>query len=510
MSEEPEGAEVTRLRRECDLYLRLLRLGAQNELEPFLREALGLIVDVVGAHQGYLELHQDDDVPEKPRWWIAHGFTADEIEVVRSAISGGIVAEALATGRTIMTPSALLDPRFRDRGSVRYGKIEAVLCAPVGEDPPIGVLYLQRRAEPGPFAEEDRAKVEIFAHHLAPFADRLLARQRTDAGADPTWQHRETLRLDSVIGRSPALAALFRDVAMVAPLEVSVLLTGESGTGKSQIAHVIHDNGPRRSRPLVELNCATIPESLLESELFGALPGAHSTATRRIEGKVAAAEGGTLLLDEVGELSFSAQAKLLQLLQSKSYYPLGSAKPVQANVRLIAATNADLQAAVRDRRFREDLFYRLQVLPVRVPTLAERREDIAPLAEHFCAAACERHHLSGIALARDAVRALQAAEWPGNIRQLAHAVEAGVIRAAGACATRVLRTHIFPEPGSAREEEREGLSFQESTRRFQARLLRETIEETGWNVVETARRLELARSHVYNLIRAFGIERERS
>jgi Nif-specific regulatory protein len=256
------------------------------------------------------------------------------------------------------------------------------------------------------------------------------------------------------------------------------------------------------------LNCAALPENLVESELFGALPGAHSTATRRIEGKVAAAERGTLLLDEIGELALQAQGKLLQLLQSKEYYPLAANKAVHADVRLIAASNTDLQRAVAERRFREDLFYRLQVLPVRVPTLAERCEDIPELAAYFCRSACERHGLPLLELSRNAERALQSAEWPGNVRQLAHAVEAAAIRAAGEGVTRIERAHLFPEAAAQPADASAPLTFQEATRRFQERLLRESLQATEWNVVETARRLDLARSHIYNLIRAFGLERQ--
>src|SRR5262249_16604371 len=241
--------------------------------------------------QGYLELDHGDDAGE-PRWSIAHGFTPEELAGVRAVISRGIIAEALATGKTIVTPSALLDPRFGERESVRLAQIEAVLCAPIGDDPPRGVLYLQNRAGPRFFSEDDRACAETFAPHLAPLVARVPARQRERAGAGRVAPLRDRLRLDGVIGRSPALAAALHQAALVAPLDVHVLLTGESGTGKSQLARLIHDNGPRAEHPFVELNCAAIPESLVESELFGALPGAHSTANRRVERKVAAAEGG--------------------------------------------------------------------------------------------------------------------------------------------------------------------------------------------------------------------------
>ncbi len=470
--------ELARVRRERELYRRLLDLGRKDEPEPFLREALGLVVEVTGARQGYLELH-DDDHTGTPRWALAHGFTAEQLAGVRAAISRGIIAEALATGKTIVTPSALLDERFRARESVRVGQIEAVLCAPIGDDPPRGVLYLQNRAGHGFFSEDDRAWAETFARHLAPLVDRVLARQRERAGMDATARVRATLRAPDVIGRGAALATALHHVALVAPLDVHVLLTGETGTGKSQLARVIHDNGPRATHPFVTLNCATLPETLIESELFGAL-----------------------------ELSHTAQAKLLHLLQAKEYYPLGGTKPLRANVRVIAATNTDLQQAVGERRFREDLFYRLQVLPIRVPSLAERREDIPLLAAFFCAQACQRHGLPRLELSPNALRAAESAAWPGNVRQLENAVEAAVIRAAGAHAEQVERAHLFPEE-AARPEAGAPVTFQEATRRFQERLLQDALEAEGWNVVDTARRLDLARSHVYNLIRAFGLERGR-
>lgn len=509
MSERSETTDSGRLKAEHDLYLHLLNLGRQKEILPLLREALALMVEVAHARQGYLELHDDVTPSDRPRWWIAHGFSAGEIEEVRKRISRGIIAEALATGQTIATPSALLDPRFSERDSVRLGQIETVLCAPIGEDFPRGVLYLQGSSRSGLFAEEERQRAETFAYHLVPLIDRLFDQQNAEEASDPTRELRETLRLESVVGRSEALASVLRQIALIAPLEISVLLSGESGTGKSQLARLIHDNGPRAGKPFVEVNCAALPEGLFESELFGFLEGSHSTATRRGYGKVAAAEHGTLFLDEISEIPMSAQPKLLQLLQSKQYYPLGAQHPTRADVRVIAATNTDLKEAVAQRRFREDLFFRLQVLPVRVPTLAERPEDIPGLADYFCKAACERYELPRITLSRNVMRAMQAAEWRGNVRQLANAIEAAAIRCAGEGSQQIETTHVFPESHEAPAAAPHDFTFQEATRQFQARLLRDTLAETGWNVVETARRLDLARSHVYNLIRAFGLERER-
>jgi Nif-specific regulatory protein len=507
VSDEAERAELEEVRLERDLYLRLLETGSQTQVEPFLEKALSLIVEVSGARQGFLELHDPEAGDDEPGWSIARGLSDAEVEGVRAHISRGIIAEALSSGRIVDTPSAMLDPRFGSRASVRAAHIEAVLCVPIGSDPPRGALYLQGRGERGPFSARDRARCEVFARHLAPLADNLLLRRRTEQAEDPTHELRSRLALDGVVGRSPALAAVLQEVALVAPLDVSVLLTGDSGTGKSQIARIIHDNGPRASHALVELNCAALPEALLESELFGALPGSHSTATRRIPGKLEAAEGGTLFLDEVGELAATAQSKLLQLLQSREYYPLGAAHPSRADVRVIAATNADLETAVAEGRFREDLFYRLQVLPVRVPTLRERRSDVPWLARHFAERACERHGLPRVELSSGALRAVEAAEWPGNVRQLEHAIEAAVIRATGQGGSQVDRRDVFPKAAAADPDAGEGASFQEATRDFQRELLSRTLEEHGWNVAAAARHLDLARSHVYNLIRAFGLER---
>ncbi|MCC6850236.1 MAG: sigma-54-dependent Fis family transcriptional regulator [Deltaproteobacteria bacterium] len=492
-----------RLRRERDLYLRLLELVRCRELEPLLREGLRLIVETVNVSRGYLELLDEGDDPGNPRWWMAHGLSPSEIAGVRSEISRGIIGETLARSEAVVTASAVDDPRFSGLQSVKRARIEAVLCAPIGSDPPRGVLYLQGRAAPGIFPDEDRALAETFCRHLAPFVDRLGRRHEPD---DRTEAVRARVRAPGVIGRSAALAQVLEQIALAAPLDVSVLLTGDTGTGKSQLARVLHDNGPRAAAPFVELNCAALPEQLLESELFGALPGAHSTAVKRIEGKVAAAQRGTLFLDEVGELPPGAQAKLLQLLQSRQYYPLGASRPVHADVRIVAATNADLLALAGERRFREDLLYRLQVLPIRVPSLAERRDDVQELAAYFCAAACKGHGLPAIGLSPAALRAVETAAWPGNVRQLASAVEAAAIRAVGEGAHEIEPRHIFPQ-----REVSAGTSgspsFQEQTRRFQERLLRDTLEATDWSIVDTARRLDLARSYVYKLINAFDLRR---
>ena len=496
----PHPAEGTASER--DFYRRLLDLGDKQELEPLLEDALALIVSVTNATMGYLELYDDhDEDPANPRFWKGYRLSDQEVASIRAQISRGIIGRAIGEGRTIETPSASLDERFADLRSVRQHDIQAVLCAPVGE-PPIGVIYLQGRTKPGMFSPVDRERAELFARQLAPLADRLVMHGDPDL-VDHTHEIRQRMKCPEIVGRSGALARLLQSASHVAPLDVDVLITGPSGTGKSMLARAIANNSPRSGGPFVELNCAAIPDTLIESELFGAERGAHSTATRRVLGKVAAAAGGTLFLDEIGELSASAQAKLLLLLETRTYHPLGSATPIKADVRIVSATNADLEEKIAAKQFRADLFYRMHVVPLEVPGLEQRREDIPELVEVFVAETCRKHKLSAIAVSRGAKSACRDASWPGHTRQLAHAIEAAVIRALGEKATTLLPHHIFQKRG----EMPETVTLQAATRQFQRRLLREVLEKHDWNVTETARELDLARSHVYRLINDLGIRK---
>jgi Nif-specific regulatory protein len=496
--EGDEGLAVER-----DFYRRLLDLGGQEEIEPLLDEALSLIVDVTGAQTAYLELYDNDG--GEPRFWKGQGCSDDDVEAIRASMSRGIVAQAISEGRTVETPSAQGDPRFKDLASVRRHEIQAVLCAPVGTRPPIGVVYLQGRARSGAFTEADRERAELFARQLAPLADRLVSRHPAHERIDHTREIRERFHCPQLVGRSKTLAQVLQEASLVAPLDVDVLITGPSGSGKSALASAIAQNSPRARGPFVALNCAALPEALIESELFGVERGAHSTAVRKVIGKVAAADGGTLFLDEVATLSPAAQAKLLQLLQAREYTPLGSTTTVRANVRIISATNANLPALVAERSFREDLYYRLHVLPIDMPGLSERRDDIPELVEHQCEEACRRHKLPPMTVSSHALLACREASWPGHVRQLAHTIEAAVIRAQGEHARTLREHHIFPE--AAPDLDDTEVTFQEATRRFQRRHVLEALERNDWNVAETARQLELARSHLYNLIREFALRR---
>ena len=487
---------------ERDLYRRLLELGEREDVLPFLDEALNLVVEVTGARHGYLELGSGGT----PRFWLARALDDSEVERVRSELSSGIIARALSTGKAVSTASAIDDPRFAAQGSVQAQRIRAVLCVPIGS-PSVGVIYLQGRSEPGPFPERDQKLAGVFARHLAPFVDRLLANETETRRRDHTAELRARLAVGELIGASQALAKLFQGMLVAAPVEMSVLIAGESGTGKTAVARALHASSLRSHGPFVELNCAAIPSTLFESELFGAEKGAHSTADRRIEGKVDGAAGGTLFLDEIAEIPLETQSKLLTFLQSKTYYRLGSSSPRTADVRIVAATNLDLREQVGKKRFREDLFYRLGALELHVPSLSARRDDIPALADAVARRTSSAHGRD-IPLTRAAKLALSEAEWPGNVRELENLVQRGWATASALGASAIEPKHLFGDaPAQASDGHAQALSYHDALRSFQRRLIREALDECDWNVTDAARRLELSRSRLNELIRSLEIQR---
>ncbi len=316
---------------------------------------------------------------------------------------------------------------------------------------------------------------------------------------------RESAEPYRIIGESVPMKALRRQIALMAGTNGRVLIYGESGTGKELVAHAIHAMSPRASEPFVEVNCAAIPEDLIESELFGHRKGAFTGATEDKIGKFQRADGGTLFLDEVGDMSLKTQAKVLRVLDEQRFEPVGASESVQVDVRVIAATNKNLEEEIERGNFREDLFYRLNVIPFYVPPLRERREDIPLLADYFLKQFATAYGRKPKELTPDAYRLLQEYSWPGNVRELKNLMERIVIMNPQ---TRIEARHIPLSPGrraAARTPERFA-SLEEVRRAAEREYILKKLEETGGNVTRAAELLGLERSHLYRKMRALGIE----
>jgi two-component system, NtrC family, response regulator HydG len=309
--------------------------------------------------------------------------------------------------------------------------------------------------------------------------------------------------LTGIVARSPEMQRVLALVARVAPSDATVLIQGESGTGKELIAKAIHQASPRAPHAFVAVNCAALPEPLLESEIFGHVKGAFTGAVAAKRGLLEEAQGGTFFLDEIGEMPPSVQVKLLRALQEREIRRVGATQPIVLNVRIVAATNRDLAQAIRDGRFREDLYYRLNVVPVVLPPLRERREDIPLLAEHFLSRASERHGRA-LRLAPAATARLLSYAWPGNVRELENAIERASILANGELVgPEDLPPHIASGAGLGPAPT---LPAQQNLAGVEKAHILQTLERCGWNHSRAAEALGIGRTTLWRKLKEYGLE----
>ncbi len=348
-------------------------------------------------------------------------------------------------------------------------------------------------------------------------ADRLLVTVRNALARTSLVQENERLRSTvdtryAMVGDSQALKEVRELIDKVGPTSARVLVTGENGSGKELVARAIHEASPRRGRAFVEVNCAAIPSELIESELFGHMKGSFTGAFADRAGKFEVADGGTLFLDEIGDMSLSAQAKVLRVLQEGIVTRIGGSKPIQVDVRIIAATNKHVEDEIAEGRFREDLFYRLNVVPIHVPALRERGEDIPALIDHFTKQLAAGAGVARRTFSEDAVRRLQRRPWPGNVRELRNAVERLLILAPGKTIGTAEVERLLPNGGDAApalvgEDAKRG-SFEEFKQDAERNFLLAKLREHDWNVAETARALDMPRSNLYKKIEKYALTRE--
>lgn len=462
----------------ADLFASSAALPLPEALERILQTLLGIF----GAHRGCLLIW--DTVSGE---FVPMVTLAEEEEFT---LSQNVIRSVMEEKRAVLVATPSRDPATQN-----------ALCVPLLRESEIrGLLYMELASEQDLLLADVRlvqavADLTQSAVESVQTRDRLERRASRNADLD-----------DGPVGRSREFKNAMELAHKVAASDTTVLLAGETGTGKEVFAHEIHRLGKRRDFPFVAVNCAAIPEGLIESELFGHERGSFTGADRMRRGLIETAHGGTLFLDEVGEMPLSTQTKLLRFLQERAITRVGGHRPISVDVRIVAASNADLRAAIEQKRFREDLWYRLNVFAIELPPLRERREDIQPLAERFLRQSSHRVANAIVGLSQDAVRILENYDWPGNIRELQNAVE----RAAILCDDGVLRPEHFhfgacPSDESnvaAREEQPTEVTALAEAERL---CILGALRASGWNQVQAARQLRIHRNTLRKKIADYGL-----
>jgi Nif-specific regulatory protein len=428
----------------------------------------------------------------------------------------GITGRVLESGRPIIVPEVSREPLFLNRTGVlgAHGKGELTyLCVPVTiSGRTVGTLGVALPHRKDRRYDQEAARLSIVGAMLgqAVRVHRLVEADRSRLVEENTklrHELKERYQIRSLIGNSRPMQQLYDQVAQVAPSGTTVLVRGESGTGKELVAHAIHYGSPRADRPLIKVSCGALPEALVESELFGYEPGAFTDARAQKKGRFELADGGTLFLDEVGELTPSTQVKLLRALQEREFERLGGVKPIKVNVRLIAATNKDLEVAVQQGAFREDLYYRLNVFTVFLPPLRERKPDIPLLADHFVEKYAAREAKEVRRIATTAIDMLMSYHWPGNVRELENCIERAVL----VCEGGVIHGHHLPPTLQTAEVSgtmpRLGLAA--AVAAYEKDMILDALKTARGNRARAARLLDSTERIVGYKVHKYGIDEDR-
>ena len=483
------------------------QMNAPYPLEEKMRKVLEILHEKMGMARGTLALLSSEG--ERLSIEIAHGLDDDAIKRGRYCIGEGITGKVVEAGEPIAVPNIGEEPLFLNRTRARGRDLKrskiAFLCAPIKIDQQtIGALSVDRLFEGDVSLDEDLKFLttisSIIAQTVATY--RIQEQEQEKLQSENIELKRELAKKfhpGNIIGESKRMNDVYAAIEMVSRTRSTVLLRGETGTGKELVAHAIHYASLRSKGPFVKISCAALPETLLESELFGYEKGAFTGATTSKPGRFEMADGGTLFLDEIGDIPASIQIKLLRVLQEKEFERVGGTKTIRADVRLIAATNRDLEKVIHEKQFREDLYYRLNVVPIFLPALRERQEDIPLLVSHFLEKANMENGKKVKDVSDPAMDYLMSYAWPGNIRELENAIERAVIL----CKTDTLEQELFPIPGqkghpaaihvksimpvsAAKEEDLSG-RLPDAVERLERKMIQSALQKTGGNQRKAAK-----------------------
>ena len=453
-------AAESREDRELSLLTRMGEaLGTALTPASFLEETIRVLASELGMIRGTVVLL--DRTTGKLRIAAAHGLSAAERSRGEYDVGEGVTGHVVKTGLSEVVPDIHKDPRFLDRTAAR--RVDAAwpiafICVPLKLDnETVGALSVDRPFAVEATLDKDLRLLSIVASLVSQVLkiNRLLQVEKDEILIRDERTIRELrgrYRLENLIGQSKTIQQVLATAATAAKSNAPILISGETGTGKELVANVIHYNSPRSKGPLVKVNCGALPETLLESELFGHVKGAFTGAIQNRKGRFELADRGTLFLDEVAEMSPRVQVKVLRVLQEGEFEPVGGARTLRVDVRIVAATNMDLKEAIREGKFRQDLFYRLHVVPIHLPPLRDRREDIPLLVDHFLEKYNRENRKSVTKITRDVLDRLLEYSWPGNVRELENCIEHAVVMSPGATLTASLLpaeilSNASPGPG---------------------------------------------------------------
>jgi Nif-specific regulatory protein len=494
-------------------------------LEEIMSRILAVLHEKMGMERGTLALL--DDQTRELSIEVAHGLDRKAIRLGRYRIGEGITGKVVETGEPIVVPNVGDNPLFLNRTGARdisRGNI-AFICVPIKiDDKTTGVLSVDRLFRENISFEEDLRLLTIISSIIAQAVrvHQLFKKEKQKLESENTLFKQELKKKfhpTNIIGESKRMADVYASIQLVSQTQATVMLRGESGTGKELVAHAIHYNSGRADKPFIKVSCAALPETLLESELFGYEKGAFTGAAANKPGRFELANGGTLFLDEIGDISPGTQIKLLRVLQEKEFERVGGTRTIRVNIRLVTATNKDLEAEIAARRFREDLYYRLNVVPIFLPALRERKEDIPLLVNYFLRKSNEENRKAIRFISDEAMEYLVNYAWPGNVRELENAIERAVVL----CTGDTLTPDFFPIPSvktgeamsaspaavrrtSSAEEPKDSLT--EAVRDLEKRMISDAMKRTGGNQRKSAKMLGITERILGYKIKIYGLKDE--
>ena len=501
----PEPTALAQLARDLTLLVRVsTTINSIHEPDELQRALLRFAFEVVPAERGAILLFGEAGEAVSEFGLERAGDSAHTVEV-----SATVVRQVMADATALLANDLVEGSAAVTSESLRAARISSLMCVPlVLFGRAVGVIYLTATAARTHFDEDQLRLVTIFSGLAAVALNNARRVERLEG-------ENELLRAESsvehgMVGESERMRQVYQLIARVAPTDSTVLIRGESGTGKELAAQAVHRNSPRRERPFVAINCAALTETLLESELFGHERGAFTGALAQKKGRLEVADGGTIFLDEVGEMSPVMQAKLLRVLQEREFERVGGTRTIRVDVRVIAATNRDLEEAVRQGGFRQDLYYRLNVVSFEMPPLRARREDVPLLASYFAAKYGAKFKRKVTGISPEARALLAAYDWPGNVRELENAVERAVVLGS---TDRILpedlpETILESESSSSAASPAPVTKYHDAVREAKKQLILRALEQHGGSITEAARSLGVHPNYLHRLISNLNLRTE--